>query len=293
MENKPKNQQRIYEDINDFYYSIINKKESGDLENFFTFLKGNPHQAPFNNALVFAQRPTCVYYMTANQWERIHGQKIHPNTRPMVILYPFGPVSFVYDYEDTEGSFVYEENTCLKWWHQKSTNQITIRNFENTVEYIDKIYQIKVTGLTPSKYFNRHSLSTGGYASGFYVDDKSEITLHPRYNPITNENVEEGYGVLVHEIAHIFLGHLGAKHYLVNRRGENVKRTLCEDRSRLDEAVHELEAELTAWLVFNRFGVSKNSVDYMAFWLKKDNDWQMVNLSYVLRTANTIFEMKK
>jgi hypothetical protein len=287
------NQQKIYEDINEFYNSIISKKDGGDLERFFSFLKKNPHQAPFNNALVFAQRPNCVYYMTSYQWEKIHGQKIRPGVSPMVILFPFGPVRFVYDYEDTEGPFTLSKNGSLNWWKEIPDNDINISIYKRTEAYLEKFYHIVLSYKTGGEYLRYHSLSTAGYAKWNNLGEKFEITLHPRYTPISTDNVTEAYGVLVHEIAHILLGHLGPKYYYESRGMDKTKRLYCEDRTWLSDSVKELEAELIAWLVFNRFGNNKNSsVDYMASWLKKDNDWQMINLSNVLRTANTIFEMR-
>jgi antirestriction protein ArdC len=132
----------------------------------------------------------------------------------------------------------------------------------------------------------------GGYARSFRSGGRPEITLHPRYITNPNANIEEAYGVLVHEIAHIFLGHLGTHRYFIGRNEKRVSRRLCEDRSHLDHNVIELEAELTAWLVFSRFGIEKKSVDYLAGWLVNDEDWQLINFSLVTRVANTIFEIK-
>lgn len=290
MDSRVTNRQKIYEDINDLFQSIVRKKNSGDLEKFFDFLKSSPHQAPFNNALVFAQRPECVYYMTADQWEAIHGQKIKAGCRPMVILYPFGPVSFVYDYESTEGPYTFDRNTCLEWWFEKQNSHLSLNTFSKTTRHIEQKYQIPLVDKEPDEFLRRHTLSTGGYA--WYTDGHLEITLHPRYFPVSNSNATEAYGVLVHEIAHILLGHLGLQSYYETRRGEKVKMKLCEDRSYIGDSIIELEAELTAWLVFNRFGIKKNSDDYMATWLTKTDYWQQIDFSKVLRVANIIFEMR-
>lgn len=291
MDSKPSNQQKIYEDINDLFRSIIQKRNSGDLKKFFDFLKDNPHQAPFNNALVFAQRPECVYYMTAQQWKSIHDQEIKVGVRPMIILYPFGPVSFVYDYESTEGPYSFDKNTCLDWFKEKQYNCFTPNIFEKTVRYMEKTYQVPLVCKEPGEYLKRHSLSTGGYAT--FSTSKLEITLNPRYFPIISSNVTEAYGVLIHEIAHILLGHLGPQRYYVMRQGEKLKMRLGEDRGTISDSVCELEAELAAWMVFNRFGVTKNSIDYLASFLNNFNDWEDINMSYILRIANTIFEMRK
>lgn len=285
-------EQKIYQNINELFQSILRKKASGEIKKFFDFQKGNPQHAPFNNALVFAQNPECVYYMTASQWEKRFTRSIREGARPMVVLFPFGPVDFVYDFKQTEGDDKFDENSCVEWWREEKSNILSAEIINTTIRHLDKKYQIPFVSKNPKEYFGDHSLSTGGYARSYRGDGRPEITLHPRYATNINARAEESYGVLVHEIAHIFLGHLGAKHYLEGKNEKKTERQLCEDRSYLDRKICELEAELTAWLVFNRFGIEKHSVDYLAGWLVNDEDWQEVNFSIVMRVANTIFEMK-
>lgn len=287
-----KKEQQIYEDINQLLHAIIRKKGSGDIRAFFRFARQNPHHAPFNNALVFAQRPECAYYMTADQWEKRLGRTIRPGAIPMVILFPFGPVKFVYDFKDTEGDAGVDENTCMSWWEEERSNVLSVEIFDRTIRHIDTKYQIPLVHKGAREYLENHSLSTGGYASKFYSDGRFEISLHPKYREVTNSNIDEAYGTLVHEIGHILLGHLGPKKYCVGRGDKMESKDLCPDRSHVARSVGELEAELTAWLVFSRFGIEKKSIDYMATWLSDDKEWQQVDISRALRIANTVFEMR-
>lgn len=212
----------------------------------------------------------------------------------MVILFPFGPVNFVYDLNDTEGGISIDENTLTLWWKEEKYNKLYPEIFQRTVKHIFTKYQIPYVFKDASEYFHKHSLSTGGYACKYYQDNRFEITLHPRYENITDSNVTEVYGVLVHEIAHVLLGHLGKKKYNQKQKNKIITKMLCEDRSNsISQSVAELEAELTAWVVFSRFGVEKKSVDYMAMWLEDQNDWQEIDISRVLKVANIIFEMRK
>lgn len=287
-----KKEQQIYEDINQLFHAIIRKKGSGDIKAFFRFLKKNPHHAPFNNALVFAQRPECVYYMTADQWKERLGRTIRPDAVPMVILFPFGPVRFVYDFKDTEGETGADENSSILWWEEDRSNMLSVEIFDRTIHHIKTKYQLPLVHKGAREYLEDNSLSTGGYAAKYFSDDRFEISLHPKYREVTNSNIDEAYGVLVHEIGHILLGHLGTKKYFVGRGDKMEPKDLCPDRSHIRRSVAELEAELTAWLVFSRFGIEKKSVDYMATWLSDDKEWQQVDISRALRIANTIFEMR-
>jgi len=226
--------------------------------------------------------------MSEHQWKSRFGREVKYGKRPMIILYPFGPVGFVFDENDTVGGQL-DHTKLLGWWKEGKNNILTPELFERTLRCLKNKYKIPHIEKEARPYIEENSLSTAGYASK--QSDKIEITLHPRYNYITEDNVEEAYGVLAHEIAHIFLGHLGEYKYEAGvREPREIK--LCDDRRSVKHEVMELEAELTAWLVFNRFGIEKQSVDYMASWLTNDVDWLSVDISRTLRIANTIFEMK-
>lgn len=292
MKEQTIKEQKIYQNINELFQSILRKKASGDIKRFFQFQKKNPQHAPFNNALVFAQNPDCVYYMTAHQWEKRFGRSIRDGARPMVVLFPFGPVDFVYDFKQTKGDDGLDENSCVTWWKETKSNNLSVEIFEKTLRRVDIKYQIPYLYKAPSEYFNEQSLSTAGYASKHGTNGRFEIVLHPRYRPVTNFNVEEAYGVLVHEIAHIFLGHLGEKGYNIGNGDKKIEKRLCENRSDISRQVKELEAEFVAWWVFNRFGIEKQSIDYLAGWLVNNEDWQKIDFSLVLRVANTIFELR-
>lgn len=285
-------EQKVYQNINELFQSILRKKASGDIRNFFNFQKKNPQHAPFNNALVFVQNPECVYYMTANQWDKKFARSIREGMRPMVILFPFGPVDFAYDFKQTEGNDNLNENSCIEWWREERSNILSAEIINRTIRHLDKKYQILFISKDAKEYFGDHALSTGGYARSHKSGGRPEITLHPRYTADFNMHEEEAYGVLVHEIAHIFLGHLGSQIYFEEKNEKKIEKQLCEDRSRFDRKICELESELTAWLVFNRFGIEKQSVDYLAGWLVRDEDWQKIDISMVMRVANTIFEMR-
>ncbi|MFA5895200.1 MAG: hypothetical protein WC851_05490 [Candidatus Shapirobacteria bacterium] len=299
------NKLKIYEDINQLFIDILDKKDSGQIKALFDFLKKNPQHSPFNDVLVFAQQPDCVYYMTADQWISLHQHQIKNDAKPMVILYPFGPIRFVYSLRDTEKIHT-EQNSLFKdsnvihpfdnedhlsWWRESKNNSITKNTFNKTIKRLFNDYQIPLVYKDAKQYLKYDTLSTAGFAHGNNVGVK-EITLHPRYNTITEDNIVEAYGVLVHEIAHIFMGHLGKVTYSVKRQDVTRDIALCDDRTYLSKQVIELEAELTAWLVFNRFGINKNSVDYMGSWLTKDDYWHKIDFSQTLRISNTIFEMK-
>lgn len=67
------------------------------------FVKKFPHIAPYNAMLVHVQKPGSQYVCSASEWRNGYHRDIKPGARPLVILRPFGPVSFVFELLDTDG----------------------------------------------------------------------------------------------------------------------------------------------------------------------------------------------
>lgn len=80
------------------------KSSSATYRHFETlaYIKQCKFLAPYNAFLVMQQRQSPSVVLSAEQWLE-HGRKPKPGVQPIVILKPYGPVSFVYDLEDTEG----------------------------------------------------------------------------------------------------------------------------------------------------------------------------------------------
>lgn len=56
----------------------------------------------FNSMLVAVQRPGAVAVAARAKWASI-GRTVKPGLPPLLILWPFGPVAYLYEYSDTEG----------------------------------------------------------------------------------------------------------------------------------------------------------------------------------------------
>jgi hypothetical protein len=59
--------------------------------------------APFNAMLLQVQKPGLTHAASAADWWGKFGRKPKDGARPLLILWPFGPVALVYDVMDTEG----------------------------------------------------------------------------------------------------------------------------------------------------------------------------------------------
>lgn len=284
MKNQ-KEQLKIYESINEFFSRVLELKDSELIIRYFEFLKKVPDHSPFNNTLVFIQNPDCSYYATAKQWEGRFNRIIKKDARPMVVLFPFGPVDFVYDIKDTEGETITHKK-IIYWWRENG-GTLNEKIIEKTFLNLKKI-KIDYKQLRARKYFEKIEFRTGGYAQLTLQDSKVSIALHPRYSKASIES----YGVLCHEIAHILLGHLG-QIVIPSKKENKPNKEIVKDRQKIPKHTKEIEAELVAWIVFNGLGIEKNSESYIAGWLTGQKDIEKINMSDVLRVSGKIQEMGK
>ena len=90
------------------------------------------------------------------------------------------------------------------------------------------------------------------------------------------------FGVLCHELAHIYLGHLG-----------NDKDHWWPSRRELSHHTVEIEAEATAFIVASRFGLDGGSARYVSRHLGNDPVPASVSLDLVAKTASRLERMAK
>jgi len=88
------------------------------------------------------------------------------------------------------------------------------------------------------------------------------------------------YATLVHELGHLYCGHLGTPNdrWWPNRRGLSLKS-------------REFEAESVAYLVCRRAGIEPPSDEYLSGYLEQDGEVPMISLDRVLTAAGLIEQM--
>ena len=102
----------------------------------------------------------------------------------------------------------------------------------------------------------------------------SKDFTHYRIHINRNHDVPVQFATLVHELGHLFLGHLGPDAKL------NVP-----DCLRMNHAQCELEAESVAYLVCTRNGVSCKSAQYLADYVCQHMTIDDIDLYRVMRAA--------
>ena len=73
-------------------------KEYQELLDFTVRLR---NMAPFNAMLLQIQKPGLNYAASAYDWQHRFQRSVKEKARPLLIMWPFGPVALVYDQLDT------------------------------------------------------------------------------------------------------------------------------------------------------------------------------------------------
>lgn len=188
--------------------------------------------APYNNLLVRVQNPSCSFYATECDWKKRLNRTLKRSARPMLILAPMHPVMLVYDLDQTEGPEL-PKNLQEFMKVEGDLNPVHLENLIGNAADMGILLE-------------RRTLSSthGGYVTSIPVP---LITIHDEL-----EN-EAALSVFCHEIAHLFLGHLGG-----HREGK------WPGRETLTDSTVEIEAESVAFIVSTRLGLRPCSESYLA-----------------------------
>ena len=244
--------------------------------------------APYNAMLVSIQKPGSVFVASAAQWKKDFGRRIKPDARPLVILQPFGPVSFVFELGDTDGEqFPKELEQPFK-----TKGKLPPYVMENLVSSLPR------SGI--ACYEADHGTASAGsierLAKAMWQElpaarqkGKQLVLAEPirvivYYAMLVNKNLDMGakFATILHELAHIYCGHQGTP---------LKKWKLWPNRPGLDKGVKEFEAESVAWLVCERYGVDNPSEKYLSGYLTANNEIPNISLETVLKATNTIETM--
>ncbi len=220
--------------------------------------------SPFNNMLVHAQNPLTTYFATAGHWRKAFGRSIKEDARGMLILAPRGPVLMVYDIADTEGPPLPEK---LRVFGQTS-GRFNPALLERTVKNCERD-QIQV-----------RRLPMGELHGGFTTNRGREPGCKMRVGLRAELEDAAAYAALCHELAHVYLGHVGA-----DRDG------WWPFRVNLTEAVAEIEAESTAYIVCARAGLRTHAAEYLSSFVEDSEDLDAISLDLISRVAGRLEEM--
>jgi len=246
--------------LDQLYADIAELRVREHFEEMIRFVNKFPNIAPYNAMLLYQQCPGSEFVFTPAVWSK-YRRYPKPGARPLVILRPFGPVEFVYEYNDTEGEPL--PDSLVRPF--KDEHEIPHENFVNLIEYM------KLEGIDyiPHKYGTGmagriQKVVKPNYMQFSKPSSKKCKIIKSRFciNCNSNLNETEQFMTLLHELGHHFCGHLKLKEY-----------TWIEDRQKpMSAVVAEFEAETVDYLVCQRMGIkSKQSIRYLNRYVGDDN----------------------
>jgi hypothetical protein len=239
--------------------------------------------SPFNCFLLHMQNPEVTYVATPHQWRTRFGRSVKREARPLIILAPRSPVIFVYDLMDTEG-----RELPVQWRAP----------FETRGELTEHVWGIVLRNclrdhlpVTPKKYSPLHAGSAIRLGSIMqaqdlnpYLKDPIDIEFTTQFIIEINQDLDlpSRYATLVHELGHIYCGHLGAS-----------QEKWWPDRRGMKQEQAKIEAESIAYLACRRRGLITKSDEYLAKYIGNDFMLPELSLDTVLRVVNQIEKMSE
>jgi len=265
-------------------------KSSGSYRSLLDFVSRFRFYSPFNAMLIHVQMPGARFVAPPSRWVDKYGRRIKEGARPLVILQPMGPVMFVFDVSDTEPTK-----------YAKPLPREVEKPFEVLSGHIGKRLDVIIENAKRDGVKINRALqgSQSAGSIGLVKDPKSESQPFQKgidrfkapiyeYIPVlylmtVNRNLpsnEAEYATIVHELAHLYCGHLGTPN-------EN----WWPDRRGLNGLSEEFEAESVAYLVCSRLGIETPSDHYLSGYLAENRTVPPISLDCVLKTAGLIEAM--
>ncbi|MBC7885183.1 MAG: hypothetical protein H7X99_06895 [Saprospiraceae bacterium] len=111
----------------------------------------------------------------------------------------------------------------------------------------------------------------------------TKLKANESLDELLKHSPAENFATVVHELAHLFLGHLGSF--------KNEKFPVRKNEVIANKTLMEMEAESVSYLVLSRLSLENKSAEYLAFYKAKPADIKRISMDLVLKTASKIEDM--
>ena len=247
--------------------------------------------SPFNAMLTHIQMPGAGFVAPPHRWLRDYGRRIKPGARPLIILQPMGPVMFVFDVSDTEPT---EDAPELPPEVEKPF-EITEGKIGRGLESVIDNAKRDGIRLTKSNTGSQFAGSISPLDKGVSCSQKFLVGTGKKRNPVfidvpvkydlvinSKPSREAQYATIVHELAHLYCGHLGTP---------NEK--WWPDRRGLSHDIMEFEAESVTYMACLRSDIANPSEKYLAGHVKDGKQIPPISLECVMKSVGLIESMSK
>lgn len=239
---------------------------SKDFKELLDFVVRLRDFAPFNAMLLQIQKPGLSFAASRSDWMMRFNRTVKESARPLLIMWPFGPVALVYDLLDTEGPELPE--------HVYSFPAAGVMTADSIVSFVKRLAKAGID-ITFIDAGDRMAGVIRRTTTGQPPNDSSTYAIEINQNH--SPNVQ--FATLAHELGHLFLSHQGAD-----------RKLKIPDRTAINHAQREIEAESVSYLVCSRHGVESRSHAYLANHVEKNTTIDHVDLYQVMRAAGGVEE---
>ena len=245
--------------------------------NFMELIARFPNYSAFNGLLLYLQDSSASYVATARTWAKKFCRRPGLKARPLVILAPMAPIRFVFDIRDTEGPPVPLDLITPVESSQQLSGKVYMNTqlncshhgiavFEKTLNHDAKDTADRITPALRKQYKDLN------------IERDTSYLIHLN----VSQNLEDKYSSLVHELGHIFCGHLGIDRY-----------AWWPERDDLNISSEEIEAGCVAYLVSRRLGLRACSEKYLSTYTGIDQKMPTFSLNAILQAVSYVEEMGK
>ena len=236
-------------------------KEGQSYKELLDFVGRLPNFAPFNAMLLQVQKPGLMYAASAHDWREIFGRRLKDGARPLLILWPFGPVALVYDEVDTEGKELPEDVTSFRARYK--SKDMDWKSFD---------LRLRRKGIFI------HWIDAGDGKAGSIRKVGGKSADEPSYQVQLNRNHDCAvqFTTLAHELGHLCLGHIGPNKKL------HIPWRVVKGR------LQEIEAESVAYLVSIRNNVESNPEQYLSEFVQSSGAVPAIDVHQVMRAAGQV-----
>ncbi|MBQ4431362.1 MAG: ImmA/IrrE family metallo-endopeptidase [Synergistaceae bacterium] len=264
-------------ELDKLFQEVSSYRSSKNYMELFDFIKRFKKIAPYNAMLIHMQKPGSKYVASVQEWWKEFKRVPKPGARPLIILRTFGPVSFVYELEDTEGKeFPQELQNPFK-----PKGEISEAEFASFVEnlYFDGFrisyenYGTEYAGAVQTVNYREPYTDKNNTRYSFRIP--FAITVNSNHDKVTQ------LATIYHELGHVYCGHLGNQEldYLPKRYG-------------LSHQVKEFEAESVCWLLCEREGIKNPSAEYLSNYVDRNNEIPLISIDTVFKAAAKIERLR-
>jgi hypothetical protein len=238
--------------------------QSKDYKDLLDFVVRLRNFAPSNAMLLQVQKPGLSYAASARDRSERFGRWPKEGARPLLILWPFGPVALVYDVMDTEGEPL--PKNVASFFARGDIDEAKLSSFHPLLQRKSIEWRWVDTG-------DRHAGSIRVVQRASNANEATRYRIHIN----RNHDAAVQFATLAHELGHLFLGHLGPDRKLdvPERRG-------------LGGSQLELEAESVAYVVGERNGVKSESQPYLSNFVNANTSIDQIDVYRVMRAAGQV-----